>query len=237
MPAPDSSAPNGTAHGVGGPVDTSRSPAARLWPLPGPPTALDGFWGRLQQVNRDVSLPQGAARLTEAGNLENFRRAAAADGAGYTYPGPLFLDSDLYKWLEAVAWEYARMPSPELDKTLREYADLIAAAQGADGYVNTYVQLGNAERYADLAHGHELYCGGHLIQAAVAIHRASGQTVLLDVARRFADHMIATFGTDKLHGIDGHPVVEMALVELYRATGHPPYLELAGISSRPAATT
>lgn len=221
----------------GGPVDVSASPGARRRPLAGNPPAVGGFWGRWQQVNRGTTIPQGARRLDAAGNIDNFRRVAtrdertatAADGnAGYDYPGPLFLDSDLYKWLEAVAWECGRQPAPDLLAQLDEYAAVIAAAQDADGYLNTYVQLGNAERYADLPWSHELYCGGHLIQAAVAAYRGCGHTGLLEVARRFADHLVRTFGSDKLHDIDGHPVIETALVELYRATRHEPYLRLAG---------
>ncbi|MGI8868548.1 MAG: glycoside hydrolase family 127 protein [Mycobacteriales bacterium] len=210
----------------GGPVEAAATPAARRRPLGGNPPALSGFWGRWQQVNAEVTIPQGAERLEAAGNIENFRRVAAGDTA-YKYPGPLFLDSDVYKWLEAVAWEYGRAPSTALLASLDGYAAVIAAAQDADGYLNTYVQLGHAERYADLPWSHELYCGGHLIQAAVAAYRTAGHTVLLEVARRFADHLLDTFGTDRRHDIDGHPVIETALVELYRTTQHRPYLELA----------
>src|SRR5690606_11530631 len=97
------------------------------------------------------------------------------------------------------------------------------------GYLDSVVQLrdGVDGRYRDLPWSHEHYCAGHLMQAAVAQARATGDTALLDVAVRLADHLAATFGEDRRHDVDGHPVVEMALVELYRETCEARYLELA----------
>ena len=139
------------------------------------------------------------------------------------------MDSDVYKWLEAVAWEQGREPSEQLAAEQQEVTAAVAAAQLDDGYVNSYVQvkLGLDRRYTELDWSHELYCAGHLIQAAVAQHRATGDRGLLEVATRFADHLVDTFGTDRLDDVDGHPVIEMALVELHRETGDDRYLELA----------
>jgi hypothetical protein len=133
------------------------------------------------------------------------------------------MDSDVYKWLEAAAWEYARDPTPALLDAQREVTALVAAAQQPDGYLNSMVQ----QRYANLPWSHEHYCAGHLMQAAVAQVRCTGDRALLDVAVRFADHLVATFGADRRHDVDGHPIVEMGLAELYRETGRADYLELA----------
>ena len=144
------------------------------------------------------------------------------------------MDSDIYKWLEAAAWEYGRQPSQELLDGVREVTAEVAAAQAEDGYLDSVAQeqdgsLGRRGRYADLTWSHEMYCAGHLFQAAVAVVRATGERALLDVALKLADHLDATFGDGEgqLRDVDGHPVVEMGLVELFRETGERRYLELA----------
>jgi DUF1680 family protein len=106
--------------------------------------------------------------------------------------------------------------------------DLIGAAQQSDGYINTHYQVvEHGQRWIDLDFGHELYCAGHLFQAAAAHYRATHSTSLLDIATRFADLLCNTFGPDKRQGACGHPEIEMALVELYRVTQRSAYLELA----------
>lgn len=189
-------------------------------------TLTGGFWSRWQETNRRVTLGHGYRMLEQAGNLHNFRVAAGrADGA---FRGVIFMDSDVYKWLEAVAYELHTHADPDLRQRADDVIALVAAAQQADGYLNTYVQIvpGSA-RWADLDFGHELYCAGHLFQAAAAYTRATGTTALLTIATRFADLLADTFGPGKRPGTAGHPVVEMALVELYRVTGNPAYLHLA----------
>jgi DUF1680 family protein len=133
----------------------------------------------------------------------------------------------VYKWLEAAAWEHAREPDDKLLSLSRDLVRTIAAAQREDGYLNSAIQVRGEERYARLWQSHEHYCAGHLCQAAVASARATGDTGLLRVATRFADHLADTFGPSLRTELDGHPVVEMALVELYRHTGEPRYLSLA----------
>ena len=186
-----------------------------------------GFWAARQGNNGDHAIPSGRDQLERAGNLANLRIAAGqAEGDAV---GPIFADSDIYKWLEAVAWEYRRRPDPRLLEMQREVTALIAAAQEEDGYLDSVMQIRHrAEgRYFNLPWSHEHYCAGHLIQAAVAQIRCTGDRQLLDVAVRVADHLVATFGEDRRHDVDGHPVIEMALVELYRETGIRAYLELA----------
>ncbi|MEU4190874.1 beta-L-arabinofuranosidase domain-containing protein [Kribbella sp. NPDC026611] len=186
-----------------------------------------GFWAPRQARNGADAIPSGQDQLEQAGNLHNLRLAAGI-GEGEAI-GPIFADSDVYKWLEAAAWEYGRNPDDELLKRIRDLTAVVAAAQRPDGYLDSVVQLrhGDEGRYQQLVWSHEHYCAGHLIQAAVAQVRCTGDTALLDVAVKLADHLVATFGDGKTVDVDGHPVIEMALVELYRETGTASYLELA----------
>jgi DUF1680 family protein len=186
----------------------------------------DGFWFKWQNINRHITLQHGYQLLEQAGNLDNLRLAAGLIEG--TFRGMVFQDSDIYKWLEAVAYELHINPNPSLQKQADDVIDLIAATQESDGYLNSYVQTTASEgRWADLDFGHELYCAGHLFQAAAGYFRATGTPKLLDIATRFADLIAATFGPDKRQGTCGHPEVEMALVELYRVTGTSAYLDLA----------
>jgi hypothetical protein len=188
-------------------------------------TIRGGLLAERQRVNREVTIPLGAEELERAGTLDNLRIAAGR--ASGERRGMVFSDSDVYKWLEAVAWELGREPSEELERLGRETAELVAAAQEPDGYLNSWGQLDPAWRWTDLEQGHELYCAGHLFQAGVATARSTGDTTLLTVSRRFADLIDEVFvqGTDTR--TDGHPEVEVALVELYRQTGESRYLTLA----------
>ena len=216
---------------VAGPVGEVGA-AAALRPLPaGALRITEGFWSARMAANAERSLAAGLERLAEAGTLENLRLAAgAADGA---YHGKLpFLDTDVYKWLEAVSWHLQGTDSAE-SAAWSERADeviaLVETAQQEDGYINSFTTVvRGGERWTDLPSGHEMYCAGHLIQAGVAHRRATGRETLFTVARRFADLLVAEFGEGgRRVGYCGHPEVETALVELYRETGHGEYLELA----------
>jgi DUF1680 family protein len=210
-----------------GPVDTSQSPYAHWKTLAFENVSLnDGFWAKKLAVSRKVSLHFGFRMLEKAGNFDNLRIAAGLIEGNYR--GYVFQDSDIYKWLEAVAWETGKEPDKELSALADQAIGLIEAAQRLDGYINSYVQTRESpEPWADLDHGHELYCAGHLFQAAIAFQRALGDQRLLKIAYRFADHICSVFGPGKRQGTSGHPQVEMTLVELYRLSGESLYLELA----------
>jgi uncharacterized protein len=216
-----------TTRRTAGPVDGAKSPAATLTTLDAQAVTIeDGVWARRQAVNHDAALPHGYRMLEAAGNLENLRIAAGRSTARYR--GPVFMDSDVYKWLEAAGWELGRAPSEWLRSTAEATIDLVAAAQGADGYVNSFYTVAEpGKRWTDFGHGHELYCAGHLIQAAVAFRRATGNDRLLTIAQRFADYLHSLFGPGRKVATPGHPEIEMALVELHRETGERRHLDLA----------
>ena len=222
------------ARAVASVVRPSDHAIGTLRPLGAAQVRLDGgFWGDRQAINRARTIPHGFAQLGAAGTLDNLRLAAGAkgtyqalqDSSGAAFP---FLDSDVYKWLEAAGWELGRAHDPQLAADADVAIALVEAAQRPDGYLNSYVQVvTGGEPFQDLAWGHELYCLGHLIQAAVVWQRSLGDGRLLAVARREADAVDRALGPGARDAIDGHPEVEMALVELWRVTGEDRYLALA----------
>ena len=210
-----------------GPVDNSASSLGALKTVPYQAVRINqGFWAKRQTINRQVSLKHGYKMLEKAGNFHNLRMAAGRETGNYA--GLVFYDEDVYKWLEALAWELGNRPDDDLQRMADEVIALVQAAQQADGYLDSYYQVVEPHRkWANLDFGHELYCAGHLFQAAIAFHRAVGDDRLLYVARRLADHIDSVFGTGKREGTCGHPEIEMALVELFRTTGESKYLRLA----------
>lgn len=160
--------------------------------------------------------------------LDNFRVAAGKQKG--RHQGAIFQDTDLYKWIEAVAFCIQNGTGAQFESLADETIDLIARAQEDDGYLNTYITIEHPEnRWKNLAEGHELYGCGHLIEAAVAYYKATGKRRLLDVACRFADLVGRVFGPGEgqCRGYPGHEEIELALVKLYRVTGNRSYLELA----------
>ena len=216
-------------------VEPTGEAALRLRPLPAGAVRLrDGFWADRQRLNREKVLPHGHQQLERAGNLHNLRLAAGlaegryrALGVMFEQPFP-FLDSDVYKWLEGCAWELGRLSDPGLAAAADEVIALVERAQRSDGYLNTFVQvLAPGREYTDLQWGHELYCYGHLLQAGLAWQRALGDDRLLQVGLRAVASVERALGATGREGIDGHPEIEMALVELYRTTGDRRHLQLA----------
>ncbi len=212
-------------------IDLSESGHARLQPVPASAVELnDSFWEPRRRINREETLASQFQKLEESGCFNNFRRASGQIEGGF-HGGFCFMDSDVYKWLEAACATLGTHPTPELETMVETATELIEAAQQSDGYLNTYFMFERAgERWTNLRDLHEMYCAGHFIQAAVAHYRATGSTRLLVVARKVADNICDTFGPTsegKRLGTCGHPEIEMALVELYRATGEKRYLDEA----------
>jgi hypothetical protein len=202
--------------------------SGRLRPLGlGEVTITGGFWGRRQDVNASATLDHCLTWMERVGWIDNFR--ASLDGRLPAHRrGRQFSDSDVYKLVEAMAWEVGRSGSTSADAAVGKLVAAIAPAQERDGYLNTaFGRTGQPARYSDLEGGHELYCYGHLIQAGVARARVTGRDDLVELACRSADHVCRVFGAGAGEGICGHPEIEMALVELARLTGEQRYLDQA----------
>ena len=218
------------------------APAAPVVPTRGRlrPLGLDdvritgGFWGERQAVNGTATLDHIESRLESEGWLPNFDLAAAG-----TLPegrrGREFADSEIYKYLEALAWEIGRTDAATdapLEQRFRAVVSRVAAAQETDGYLNTqFGRPGQGERWSDLEWGHELYCLGHLFQAAVARHRTrpDADDGLVAVARRAAELVCGEFGADGRDAICGHAEVEVGLAELGRALGEQRFIDQAAL--------
>src|SRR5262245_13484172 len=226
--------PAATATTVATVLPTAAGRAA-LGPLgSGDVRVTGGFWADRARINREATIPAGFEQLRAAGTLENFRLAARSARDGYRALGIMFdkpfpfLDSDVYKWLEGAGWELGRASEPAIAAMADEAIGLVEAAQRPDGYLNSFVQvLTPGNEYRDLQWGHELYCIGHLVQASIPWHRALGDDRLLLVAERACASVERELGPGGREGIDGHPEIEMALVELYRVTGERRWLDLA----------
>ncbi len=195
-----------------------------------------GFWrDRAESVARDVipyqwkALNNEVPGVPQSHAVENFRIAAGE--AGGSPKGTIFQDSDVAKWIEAAAYSLATKPDPGLEARIDELVRLVEKSQLPDGYVNTYfiAAAGIGKRWSDLVMGHELYCAGHMMEAAVAYFGATGKRRLLDVMRRYADYIGTVFGPAEGQnpGFDGHPEIELALHRLAAATGEKKYAELA----------
>jgi uncharacterized protein len=216
-----------------GVVSVDRSPYAKLHAVPISAVKMgDGFWSARRAINVEKSIPTMLAELEQHGVVDNFLRLEGKSKVPRR--GPVYTDSDIYKWMEAVAFvlQSGDQPAANREKLRAEFdrlTGIIAAAQEPTGYLNTYwSEERTPKRFTEMHRSHELYCMGHLLQAAIAYYRATGDRKLLDVGIRFANYMVENFGPQKRPALTGHPEFEMALVELYRTTGDRHYLDFAG---------
>ncbi|HWB12073.1 MAG TPA: beta-L-arabinofuranosidase domain-containing protein [Pirellulales bacterium] len=186
----------------------------------------DAFWSPKVEANRTVTIEANLRQCEITGRIKNF--AVAAKLAPGKHEGALFNDSDVYKMIEGIAYSLRTHDDPQLRERTDAIIDQIAAAQQPDGYLNTYYTLVEPQaRWQNIQYGHELYCAGHLIEAAVAYHQATGKTKLLEVAKKFADEICETFGEGKKCDTCGHEEIELALIKLWHATGEKKYLQQA----------
>lgn len=190
----------------------------------------DSFWSPRQKVIAEQTVPYMRKILLDeisgaekSHAVKNFRIAAGLE-QGEHY-GLVFQDSDVYKWLEAAAYCQMLYPDDKLLKSIDEIIYAVSLAQEKDGYINTYFTLREPDKkWSDLLECHELYCAGHLLEAAAACKEALGRDDLLHVAKRAADNIIEVFGED---GIPGHQEIEIGLLRLYGVTGESRYLRMA----------
>ena len=201
--------------------------------------ADDSFVGRVQRLVRDEVIPYQYQILNDAlpgvaksHAVENIRLAAKKLHGGEVGPdefyGAVFQDSDVAKWIEAAAYSLAAGPNPELEREIDDVVELYGQSQHPDGYVNSFFTIKAPDRrWSNLRDAHELYCAGHMIEAAVAYYEVTGKRNLLDIMCRNADCIYEQFMVREPRGCSGHPEIELALMRLARATGNEKYQELA----------
>ncbi len=225
------------------------SPASRILSVSRsnyrPPSVADvdlrGFWGERADAVAARTVRILYDRCVAAGMLDQVDPArpvpeqrnpfhTRADGSPGTVTVQMFWDSDLAKVIEAAAYALRRNLDPVLEADIDELIGMFERLQQPDGYLNSwFIRMQPGRRWKNLRDCHELYCAGHLIEAAVAWWQATGKRTLLDVMIRYADHIASVFGPGegKLKGYDGHEEIELALVRLARATGEARFLDLA----------
>jgi DUF1680 family protein len=213
-------------------LNLARSPHAKLQNIPVHAVTLhEGFWHSRRITNVQSSIPSMGKLLESHGRMDNFRRLAGKSNA--LQRGPVYSDSDVYKWLEAVGFTLQTADNSELHTQAAQIIHDIVSAQQSDGYLNTYFVASHAaERMSPKTQqwGHELYCIGHLLQGATSYYRATGERTLLDSGIRFVnDFLLPNYGpaSDQTPILSGHPEIELALIELYRMTGDRRHLTLA----------
>lgn len=197
-----------------------------------------GFIGEYQKLIKNTVIPYQYSVLCDKAEdtekshvISNFINAAKAlkgEDTGDGFYGMVFQDSDAAKWLEAVGYSLAIYPDEDLEKTADEVIDIIAEAQDEDGYLNTYYTIKDKDkRWTNILEGHELYCSGHMIEAAIAYYEGTGKDKLLKVMEKNAEHIYNVFIDGGHEGYPGHPEIELALLRLYDATKNEKCLELA----------
>jgi len=226
---PLSSDPGWKDQGV---LNLAHSPYAKLKNVPvHAVTIQEGFWSSRRAANVNTSIPSMGKLLESNGRMDNFRRLIGKSDASQR--GPVYSDSDIYKWWEAIGFALQSGDNPALRAMVENTAKDVMAAQQADAYLNTYyIRERAADRMTPKTQqwGHELYCMGHFLQGATAYYRATGDRALLDTGIRFVNEfLIPTYGPEanKKPLMSGHPEMELALVELYRMTGDKRHLNLA----------
>lgn len=185
----------------------------------------DSFWSTILKKHVTATIPVCIDQIeNQTGRIQNFENAAKKQGE---HSGIYFDDSDVYKALEGIAYTLVNNPDPALEQKADEWIDKFAAAQEPDGYINTYYTLTGLENRWTNMNKHEMYCAGHMIEAAVAYYQATGKRKLLDVSEKMVQHMMSLFGPGKRHWVPGHEEIELALVKLYQVTGKQEYLDFS----------
>ena len=198
----------------------------------------DNFFGKYETLVVEQVIPYQEKALRDeipeaekSHAIENFRLAAKVLKEGKCeeeFYGMVFQDSDVAKWLEAAAYSLVNHPDEALETRVDEIIALIGSAQHEDGYLNTFFTVKEPDKkWTNLQEAHELYCAGHLIEAAVAYYEATGKDSLLNIMKKNADHIYRRFVEETAEGYPGHPEIELALMRLYESTGEKKYLELA----------
>ena len=194
-----------------------------------------GFWAKLQQQVGQVTLGHIYNEMRNQGHFDALRldqrmHRGRQESNSWYWGGSIFWDSDVAKWLEAASAYLQHHKDAKLEILVDGTIELLAGAQQSDGYLNSHILTWRPRhRFKNLRDLHELYCAGHLIEAAVVHHQATGKKTLLDIAIGLADHLAKVFGpgSHQLPGYCGHPEIELALIRLYRLTREQRYLDLS----------
>lgn len=206
------------------------SPYSKLIEIPVPDVVLtEGFWKEKFDLVRDVTVPKMFEYMyaDSSAHWKNF--LIAAGELGGEWHGTFWHDGDFYKWMEAAVYVYQVTKDPELDKLMDRVIDVIGRVQEPDGYISTYIQLKERDRWQN-KHEHELYNMGHLMTVAARHYEATGKTNLLETGKKTADYLFRTFAVDRpgrLNGFGFNPSNIMGCIDIYRATGDKKYLALA----------
>jgi uncharacterized protein len=197
-------------------------------PVPHTAVRFDGhFWGSRLEINRTVTIPAVYRKLKEHGQIDALRMDWKP---GMPKKPHIFWESDIAKWMEAAAYSLAVDRDPDLEAQVDGLVEALGQVQQSDGYLNVYFTIVEPQaRFTNLRDRHELYCAGHLIEAAVAYAQATGKTQFLHIMQRYADLIDRIFGPEpgQKRGYPGHEELELALVKLYRYTGEARYLKLS----------
>jgi len=184
----------------------------------------DNFWRPRIEINSMAGIRHALQQASQS--IENFDIASGKSGK--EYKANMASDSDVYKIIQGAAYALHHTPDKELETTVDSVIDRIVAAQQPDGYLNTYISIHDlSKRWTDLRKSHELYCAGHLIEAAVAYYQVTGKRKLLDAAIRFADYIDSVFGPGKRLDVPGHEEIELALYKLFQVTNEKKYFNLS----------
>ena len=196
----------------------------------------DRLWAPRQRAVRERTVPFLYGQMVKIGTIEALDVTKPPGPLAFPYrknntsTSVMYWDSDIAKWIETASYTLATHPDPALDALIDDVVARIARAQEPDGYFNSFFQRREpAKKWSNLRDWHELYCIGHMIEAAVAHNQATGKTNLLDIVRRQVDLVAKLFGPNEgqKRGYCGHEEIELALVRLYRLTGERRYLDLA----------
>ena len=186
----------------------------------------DGFFKEKQDLSASVTIRSVYDRFDETGRVGAFNFDYKD---GDEIKPHIFWDSDIAKWIESVAYILKKSEAPDLEKKADAIIAKVKEHQCADGYFNIYYTVvAPAERWSN-RDKHELYCAGHLMEAAVAYAEATGKTDLLDCMEKYADYIEKVFVEEKsaAFATPGHEEIEYALIRMYRFTGKEKYLRLA----------
>jgi DUF1680 family protein len=207
-------------------VHVDQSPYAKLHSVPVHAVTMgDGFWSPRRKAVFEHSIPGSLELLEKAGNMDNFRRLTGKKDVPYR--GPVYMDSDLYKWIDGAGYELQSIENPQLRKQVDELVDLIVSVQEPSGYLDTKFTGVELKNRLKTWTGHETYNLGHLLQGAITYYRATGDRKLLDAGAKFVNSLHAEYVVPKRPLVNGHPELEMAAIELYRITRDKRHLELA----------